>query len=1070
MEIRKIPDPLASINQVALQQVASRVPFVLERVAEETILIIVQYLLSIGFTNSAMVLRDEANMRDKQLRNTSKHCHNLRASILDGLTPRPARTHTSSCIPLRIVSAGPSTCLSLFDHICVTMLGQWAEAESRLGRVSLPCQGDFQFHLLRQQYLELIEAQEHHAALNLILTRLKSHKSTADHADEMSALSKLLICRSIQEGGDSLKHWTAEGGRQSLVDELDGLMQSLSRKDAASAGTPPNRLQTLLGQAARYQVASLPRKVKDGLGLTSILSDYSPVSFPNQLCKEYYGHSDSIKCVQFLELTDATVLITGSNDNSIAMWDIDHSPSPTAHIHDAHKGLAVQLGKVWCLSAAQSSHNLFASGGADGAVKLWEAASSSECNLKGAIEVSADDLYTVALYPDGSHLICGGFDKQISMCDLEHLKTLYRFPCSRDSIVTTAQFNLHGNLGIVGHRNGCIDCYELTAVPTLDPDDLLLYEVYGPSRRPQEEEDEDSDDLSSGPECPVPKVRGHSPALLIVALVGGYGNCCRKRCTFGREETTYVEVPSVGPPCLCSSTGPMTADIGSLRRAHAFRLSLLGSSKTLSGLRPVDSPAEDHGRASPMRPLPDMTSAFHDAVTTCAYCPDLGAEVMTLRSQTRRPGSPNHMEEQVFMWKRKFQEQLEMGNEWESLVTDLQADVEKLTQDAAAQKAEAKKVKDILAQTVQREQQWEKMVAELQVELDGKAQQLQDARTTTSPASSMRQRTRARAGSAMSMSSIGEASPHSPLAAARRSSHAGDVTSPVSPPHPHNLQIPSPSQRMRTCPAELPPVATQARACLLLALLCYTTSLLYQHHPAVLKPLQKTSSSLSEGASPLAGGPGLSPSFSASPVHSPLAHAPEGGLRPVKAGLRKMPTPPPAPPSTAKAGTVPSPAPNQKIPQPIPPKLEVTEPASPPAAYRPPRAVKGLSMASKLPTSTTLQANSLESPRAIKSPRKSPRKSREAGDVSQPTSKDRDDIPSAVTLPAPSGSSLASGRSSISPDDLPPQKDSSRRHRKSSTTPDDVRDQGPKPSSSSSRRHNRRRSSASPDEPIPSTK
>jgi len=125
------------------------------------------------------------------------------------------------------------------------------------------------------------------------------------------------------------------------------------------------------------------------------------------------GHADRVSTVAFSP--DGRMLASGSDDNTIKLWDV-----ATGQELRTLTGHARQVSSV----AFSSDGRTLASGSADKTIKLWDAATGQELRTLAG---HADEVDSVAFSPDGRTLASGSADKTIKLWDVasgHELRTL----------------------------------------------------------------------------------------------------------------------------------------------------------------------------------------------------------------------------------------------------------------------------------------------------------------------------------------------------------------------------------------------------------------------------------------------------------------------------------------------------------------------------------------------------------------------------------------------------------------------------------------------------------------------
>lgn len=140
------------------------------------------------------------------------------------------------------------------------------------------------------------------------------------------------------------------------------------------------------------------------------------------------GHSDKVTSVKFLSsLSESSpeLLVTGSADGKLIVWkaSLQGSPFESAHTQTAHVGTVNVI-------AALGQRNVFATGGADGKVKLWRV---GQDNLEALAEIPlkprliplalALGAFSTDSSPDCAFLIAGGTRNEIQVFSIEGLNS-----------------------------------------------------------------------------------------------------------------------------------------------------------------------------------------------------------------------------------------------------------------------------------------------------------------------------------------------------------------------------------------------------------------------------------------------------------------------------------------------------------------------------------------------------------------------------------------------------------------------------------------------------------------------
>ncbi len=149
-----------------------------------------------------------------------------------------------------------------------------------------------------------------------------------------------------------------------------------------------------LGAGAGLILGSTVNKVRAQNGSTG-----GKVS--GNLCEQLTVHRSSVRCVAIN--TDSTLLATGSDDNSIKLWQL-----PEGNILQTLEGHSES---VWSVAFSPDGKFL-ASGSGDNTIKIWRL---PEGNLYKTLKDHTDDVTSVVFSPDGTQLLSGSSDQTIKI-------------------------------------------------------------------------------------------------------------------------------------------------------------------------------------------------------------------------------------------------------------------------------------------------------------------------------------------------------------------------------------------------------------------------------------------------------------------------------------------------------------------------------------------------------------------------------------------------------------------------------------------------------------------------------
>lgn len=379
----------------------------------EIVRLIGQYLRNIGLKNSAAVLMTEAGCQQD---------HTIAASF---------RKHV--------------------------MNGEWSSAVTILEDLRVHLENpeqivEMKFLLLEQKYLELLYKGNSIEALKVLQTELTPLKHNQARTHELSSYlmfaSKEDLMRVTSLSSTAATNGGDHGSSSSVVAVTDVsdesktrriLMDRLQEFLPASIMLPPKRLQTLLNQAAEFQIErclyhnrsslcsladspfSLPPPPPDTDGAGAAASfkiDPSFLAVDHQCSKEDFpcetiqtlaDHCEEVWYTKWSP--DGRRLATGSKDNTVIIWDFDpvslalkHNKSFERHHAAAFFAWSPDSTRI-AVCGPEESEEIF----------IWNVETGAlESKISNASE---DSLVTVSWSPDGRLLACGGTKGQFYQCD-----------------------------------------------------------------------------------------------------------------------------------------------------------------------------------------------------------------------------------------------------------------------------------------------------------------------------------------------------------------------------------------------------------------------------------------------------------------------------------------------------------------------------------------------------------------------------------------------------------------------------------------------------------------------------
>jgi WD40 repeat protein len=172
-----------------------------------------------------------------------------------------------------------------------------------------------------------------------------------------------------------------------------------------------------------------------------LLSDYEGFIIPNAVLRTLTGHTNNVKCVEFI----GDGLASGGSDNVVRWWDIRGDRN---FVMTGHKS------RVWSLSASKSGQFL-ASGSADSTVKVWDISKIQQGLTKCSTTLSArgsnGDIYSVKYHPSENHVVSASYDTNIRLHDIRTGQCLTKFS-GHTAPVCSVSMNPYGNLIFSGSK------------------------------------------------------------------------------------------------------------------------------------------------------------------------------------------------------------------------------------------------------------------------------------------------------------------------------------------------------------------------------------------------------------------------------------------------------------------------------------------------------------------------------------------------------------------------------------------------------------------------------------------
>ncbi|KAF7360035.1 putative TUP1-general transcription repressor [Mycena venus] len=141
------------------------------------------------------------------------------------------------------------------------------------------------------------------------------------------------------------------------------------------------------------------------------------------ICKVFDGHQGRVYCLDFS--TDGNVLISGSSDRSVRIWDMDDgsmrvlavSPDPE-HVPASgswKEGTDLEVSSV----TVSPDGTLVAAGYVDAVIRIWSVATGA---LVEQLKGHRDSVYSVVFTRDGHGIVSGSLDHSLKYWDLSGVK------------------------------------------------------------------------------------------------------------------------------------------------------------------------------------------------------------------------------------------------------------------------------------------------------------------------------------------------------------------------------------------------------------------------------------------------------------------------------------------------------------------------------------------------------------------------------------------------------------------------------------------------------------------------
>ncbi|KND00356.1 uncharacterized protein SPPG_04680 [Spizellomyces punctatus DAOM BR117] len=383
-----------------------------ERIREDIIRMIVQYLHDEGYHASKMTVLDEANVKSYEREERQSDIRRMRKAVLDG---------------------------------------DWAEVDRLCTKTLMKNHKSFLYAAYKQQYLEYIEYREIQKAFTHLNKRLKPLEHLQTTPNEFKDLCYLLTGKSVHDA-PSFKNWEGIGSaREKLAEHFQNMVDFEATDREGSVYVPPERLLTMLRQAVAYQIESSRYHPRIAPRVTTLLEDYHSLIIPNAVRSIFSGHKGNVKCVEFIG-EEGLSIVSGSSDNTCRVWDTETG--------ECQAVLEGHTSRIWDVASSKTGSTL-ASASGDGTVRLWDV-KQNKTQCLSTFEEGSGDVYSVKFHPAGRHIATGGYDKIVRLYDIERGAVVKTFAGHQLSVSQTI-FSPVGNLIISGSKDNTIKFWDIVS-------------------------------------------------------------------------------------------------------------------------------------------------------------------------------------------------------------------------------------------------------------------------------------------------------------------------------------------------------------------------------------------------------------------------------------------------------------------------------------------------------------------------------------------------------------------------------------------------------------------------------
>nr|KAJ3422097.1 hypothetical protein HK105_001173 [Polyrhizophydium stewartii] len=388
-------------------------------IKQDIIRMIAQYLGDEGYNASKLTVLDEANVKTFEREENQSEIKRMRKAILEG---------------------------------------DWAEVDKLCSRPLVRNNKSFLYAAYKQQYLEYIEHHEIQKAFTHLNKRVKPLEHLQTTPSEFKDLCYLLTAKSVHDV-PSFRNWE---GITPAREKLAELFQSMVDYDNGERNVyvPPNRLLKMLRQAVAYQVESsryhpsITPKIQSQVPL---LQDYASLVLPNSVKSVFVGHTNNVKCVEFVG-EDGMFIMSGSSGD---VYSVKYHPTnaflatggydKVVRLFDVERGMVAKTFSGHQLSISKAIFsplgNLIISGSKDNTIKFWDIISGLCIKT---ISSHLGEVTCVEMSSDGTLLLSSSKDNSNRLWDIRMLRPIRKFKGHQNTSKNFIRASFAGDSLIVG--------------------------------------------------------------------------------------------------------------------------------------------------------------------------------------------------------------------------------------------------------------------------------------------------------------------------------------------------------------------------------------------------------------------------------------------------------------------------------------------------------------------------------------------------------------------------------------------------------------------------------------------